>query len=77
MSQHIELIMRIQPQVLRFDVSEHMKDSRAFMKKATKELAKALLANGCVKVIKQYDIEKGGVWTAYSVLAGREEMKLP
>jgi len=73
----VPVVMRPKYEVLRFDVSDHMTDSRAFMKYATKALAKALIAGGCVKVVKQYDAEAGGVWTAYTVLAGREEMKLP
>ena len=77
MTEYVHLIMRNKYQVIRFDVDEHMKDSRTFMKKATKELAKALLGGGCVKVTKQYDIDAGGHWTTCTVLSGREETKLP
>jgi len=73
----VEIVLDQRILVERFNVDDHMHDSRDFMKYAVKQLAKSLIANGCVKVDKHYDIERGGTWTAWTVLSGRERVKLP
>jgi len=64
-------------QVLRVRFEGQPKDSREWMKFAADQFAKELIAQGCVKVKEEYDIQGQRYIMAYSVLSGRTRRVLP